>query len=512
MLVEEAAVRVLALILMLGAVLRFSLLSSVPTELDFDEIDLYNSVHSIVTTGHDVDGSLKPFLYAKATRNPPIYGIAAYASSLVFGKTPFGLRFPAALFGLISILLIYAIARELTMREGIAQLAALTMAIAPIFVHFSRTAWEPSSELPFLLGGIYLLLLAVRQPKPPRLTWAALLLGLTAYTYMAGWFYALALGAPLVLIYALRHHARWPALRTAAVWLIVALPALWMFFFDDQAANRLAQISTFHDTPLLVALRTFAANYFVHFRWSYLATTGDPQPGITWRYLNGFGAFYWWIVPLAALGVFAVLRYVRDRALAWWVLLWLLVYPLGGALTNEGAPNAPRTLAGAPVFCLLAAMGFALLLDWVRSLRKRPRLRRELRIALNTALFLAATISVAQFANFYFGDYVHTNSNAWDSGTSAMFAKIVALSPGYERVCFAVNTAWYNPESYARYYLEGVKIEPIYDLTDPQCRQRGTLFAYDPHEKRIPRHDGFVPLATIDDVDGNTFALIIGKT
>ena len=63
---------------------------SVPTELVVDEIDLYNSAHSIATTGHDIDGTLLPFLDSAFTRNPPVYAIAGYASSLAFGKTPFG--------------------------------------------------------------------------------------------------------------------------------------------------------------------------------------------------------------------------------------------------------------------------------------------------------------------------------------------------------------------------------------------------------------------------------------
>ena len=88
----------LVLILLLGAFLRLYQLSAIPSELIVDEIDLYNSAHSIVTTGHDVDGTLLPFLYARFTRNPPAYAVAGFASTLVFGKTPLGLRFPAVIF------------------------------------------------------------------------------------------------------------------------------------------------------------------------------------------------------------------------------------------------------------------------------------------------------------------------------------------------------------------------------------------------------------------------------
>ena len=62
-----------ACVLLLGAAVRLYDLSSVPTEVIPDEIDLYNSAQSIVTTGHDVDGTLKPFLAGSFTRDPPMY-------------------------------------------------------------------------------------------------------------------------------------------------------------------------------------------------------------------------------------------------------------------------------------------------------------------------------------------------------------------------------------------------------------------------------------------------------
>jgi 4-amino-4-deoxy-L-arabinose transferase-like glycosyltransferase len=501
----------LVVIVLLGAFLRLYQLSAIPSELIVDEIDLYNSAHSIATTGHDVDGTLLPFLYARFTRNPPAYAVVGFASTLVFGKTPLGLRLPAVIFGLVTILLIYAIALELTKRRDIALLAALLQAIAPIFVQFSRIAWEPASELPFLFGGIYVLLLALRRYAPPLLGWAALLLGATAYTYLAGWFYALVLGGPLYAIY-ISTYRSWRTVRrvcaAAALWFVASVPAYWMLFFEPQTSARTQRLVIFADGLSLDAFKAFASNYAAQFRWAYLAVNGDPHPGITWRYLNGFGAFYWWLIPLAALGVLCTFKYVRNRALAVWVWFWLLVYPLGGALTNEGAPNAPRTLAGAPVFCILAAMGLMLLLDWARLI-KWPRVARIARFVVAAAFAVVATISVAQFSQFYFTKYVHQNSNAWDSGTRAMFEKITAESGRYQRVCFAVLPQWYDADSYSRFYLMGDNLKWIDGISDPKCFLPNTMLAVDANDPVKRR--GFYDIATIDDVDGSKFAYIIGR-
>jgi 4-amino-4-deoxy-L-arabinose transferase-like glycosyltransferase len=501
----------LVLIVVLGAILRLYHLQTVPSEVIVDEIDLYNSAHSIVTMGHDVDGRLVPFLYARFTRNPPLYAVAGFASSVVFGKTPLGLRLPAVIFGLTAVLLIYAIAFELTRRRDIALLAALLQAIAPIFIQFSRIAWEPASELPFLLGGIYVLLLALRRNAPTLLGWGALLLALTSYTYLAGWFYALLLGAPLFVIYIAAYRS-WRAVSAvyaaAALWFLASMPAVWMLFFDPQTSARIARLAIFANGVTPAAIKAFALNYAAQLRWSYLAVNGDPHAGLTWRYLNGFGAFYWWLIPLALLGVLCTFKYVRGRALAAWVWFWLLVYPLGGALTNEGVANAPRTLAGAPVVCLLAAMGLMLLLDAAGSIKWRV-VARPARFVVAAAFTVVATISVVQFSWFYFTKFVHQNSNAWDSGTRAMFERIIAESSHYERVCFSVLPQWYDADSYSRFYLSGSRLQWLDGIRDPRCSLPGTMIAVDAADP-ITR-PGFADIATIDDVDGSRFAYITGR-
>jgi 4-amino-4-deoxy-L-arabinose transferase-like glycosyltransferase len=506
----------LGVILLLAAALRLYHIGAVPTELDADEIDLYNSAYSIATTGHDIDGTLLPFLDSSETRNPPMYAIAEYGSVLIFGRTPTGLRLPAVIFGLIAIVLLYGIAYELTRRRDVALLSALLMATQPIFVHFARIGWEPASELPFLLGGTYVLLRAMRQPAiSVRLVpIAALLFGLTAYTYMAGWFYALILGGAMLLLNVRRFARPRCVLVLAgacAIWIVVAAPALWMWFFDEHTIGHTTEMSTFAGGISQSSLQTFLVNYAAHFKWSYLVTTGDPVPAITWRYLDGMGAFFGWMVPLSALGLLVSARFVRPRWALVWTWLWLIAYPLGGALTNQGTPgtpNAPRTLAGAPVFCILAAIGIALFVDWAASLR-RPRAARFAVFGVRAILVVAIVFSSIFFAQFYFTRYVHQNSNAWFSGTHTLFADILEHHNGYKRVCFNVRSAWYQLPTFVRFYLNGVPLAAIDNVHDPSCSLQGTLVAADSDH---PFHrTGFEMLDDIRDVDGNPFAVLSGN-
>ena len=513
------AARPLLLVLIVGVALRAYDITVNPSELITDELDLYNSAHSIATTGHDIDGSLLPYLSSSFTRNPPMYAIAEYVTSLVFGNGPFGLRLPAIAFGTLAIVLIYAIAFELTRRRDVAIAAAIVQATQPIFVAFSRIAWEPASELPFLLGGLYALLRAFRRdPDAPdgrdgvsgrALAVAAVLLALTSYTYMAGWFYAVALGAPVLALNVLRLRTRRAFAKVAAaaaLFGIVAWPALWMWFGNDDTYARTNRIATFRNGITPEALERFAANYAAHFHWTYLVTTGDPISGATWRYLAGFGAFYWWVIPAAALGAVVASRYVRARWALAWLWLWLAIYPFGGALTDEAIPNAPRTLAGAPVFCLFASIGLVFVLDRARSVA-RPRARTIATRAVATAFALNLALSVALFSRFFFTQFPLENPNAWDSGTRELFGVIHDRAPAYRRLCISVRPAWYNTETYLRYYLGDTKIDKIEDITDPACFLPGTLLATD----RLVERPGFRHVATVDESGGLVFAIVAAR-
>jgi hypothetical protein len=415
------------------------------------------------------------------------------------------------IFGTACIPLMYAISFELTRRRDVAIVTAIVVATQPILVHFSRVAWEPASELPFLLAGLYVLLRAfLRAPAGGRasfrgLALAAILLACTCYTYMAGWFYAVVLAVPIVAANRRRFRSPRALLELAgalAVWAALAAPALWMWFGNRDTYARTQRIATFAGGITPGALRQFAANYFAHFHWSYLVTTGDPISGSTWRYMSGFGAFYWWVVVFAVAGAFVAWRYVRTPWALAWLFWWVAAYPLGGSLTNEGVPNAPRTLAGAPVFCVFAALGIVASFSLAARLPHVWNARASL--VLRAAFALNLAVSVAIFAHEYFVRYPYLNPNAWDSGTRQLFGAIRANAAGERRLCFSVRQAWYNTDTYMRYYLENVPLERIENVDDPRCERAGTLLATDalvlPH--------GFRIVETIPEMGGSRFAVL----
>jgi hypothetical protein len=149
-----------------------------------------------------------------------------------------------------------------------------------------------------------------------------------------------------------------------------------------------------------------------------------------------------------------------------------------------------------------------MLLDVARSLRPR-RLARVAEPAVALVLAANLTLSVATFSRIYFTQYVHVYPNAWDSGTSAMFAAIRERSAGYSRVCFSVWPAWYGLDTYVRFYLGDVPIEKIGNVAAAACYLPGTLVATDADHPL--KRQGFVVISRIVDVSGSPFAFVSAK-
>ena len=127
-------------------------------------------------------------------------------------------------------------------------------------------------------------------------------------------------------------------------------------------------------------MRTFLANYREFFSRQFLFVASNDK--IVRHTVAEQGQLYAFFAPLLIVGA-AVALLRRDRAMRL-PLLWLALYPLAPALMNE-IPSASRGIAGAPAFCLLAAIGAGGLL----RLATQVSVSRRVVLALQGALVLA---------------------------------------------------------------------------------------------------------------------------
>ena len=150
----------LALIFILGTVLRYWLLGDVPVSLHRDEAFLGYNAFSLLKTGRDMSGALLPLHFESFIYSPGGYSYFSIPFTAVFGLSEFSVRFASFIFGSLSILLIYLVCKQLFNKEKLSNtislFAALLLAISPWHINLSRTATENAVVVFFILLGTYL--------------------------------------------------------------------------------------------------------------------------------------------------------------------------------------------------------------------------------------------------------------------------------------------------------------------------------------------------------------------
>ncbi len=429
----------------------------------------------------------------------PLYGFCEYGSTLLLGPVPFAMRLPAVVFGVVSVVALRSLVIELCASIALADATAAIFAILPWAVHLSRIAWEPAAVFPFLLGGLAALARGLRLRSGRSVVVGGVLLAVGAYTYRAEAFDGTILAVALLLCRRDAAAAMRRPLLFALLAAVVCVAPLGLavtthphFFWRDAA------IATFGHREGAGALATFARNYAAHFDVRALFATGDGLLDHGPRY----GVLYWWMLPFVLLGIALAWRLVPRKS-AVLLYVWLALYPLGGALTNDGVPDFPRTLIGAPLACIFTALG--LRAGW-SALRPRNDVGERRRRLVVAAFLVTVVCSMLAFCREYFLIYPEASADAFRFGTASLFRTVRRFDATYARVCFG-SLDWYNYETLIDYYLAASPLTPIEGVTE-ECRLRRSLIVVSDPSKTVANSR---LLATQQNREGQTTFYIYGR-
>ncbi len=143
-------------ILLVASFLRLWKLTEVPVSLFGDELDVGYHAYSILKTGKDYSGNLLPLHFQSlAEWRTPLYLYSAVPTVAIYGISPLGVRLPAAFFGILGILGLYLLVKQISKNEKLALASAVFLAISPWHIQYSRAAFEVTMLLAFLLFGLY---------------------------------------------------------------------------------------------------------------------------------------------------------------------------------------------------------------------------------------------------------------------------------------------------------------------------------------------------------------------
>lgn len=387
---------ILIAIILVASFLRLYKLDQVAPSLFGDELDVGYHAYSILKTGKDYSGNSWPLHFQSlAEYRTPLYLYSVVPTVAIFGISAWGVRLPAAIFGILSIWAIYLLAKRLTKKESIGLLAAAVLAVSPWHIQYSRAAFEVTQMLFFLILGLYFFLTSLEQ-KGKNLWMAAVCFALMPWIYSTAKVFTPMLLVFLFLFY-FRQIFKLPrkSLLVAILALaIVGLPIAYSTVFGG-GADRFGYIGVFSDPTTETEIGTARQidarargemgeglhptivdklfhnkftfwgdnifnNYYQSLSSDFLFNRGDPNLRHS---IEGMGELYKVEVIPLILGVIMFFAFFKDlpaqtgRKAKLLIAFWLLAGITPASLTRDGGNHATRLILTLPPLMFLVAYG-----------------------------------------------------------------------------------------------------------------------------------------------------------
>ena len=322
----------LILIFALGFFLRFYKLGDVPVGLHTDEAYFGYNAYSILKTGREITGNFLPLNLNSFLFSPAGYSYASIPFVALFGLSAFSARFASAIFGSLTIIVVFFLTCQLFKpyknKESIALAAAFFLAISPWHINLSRVSAESVLVVFFVSLGILLYLLWEERNEYYFLVLSLLAFAVNIFIYQAARSF-LPLFLPLLfLVFTKKIFSKKNILPIMGFLLLIVIPVL-LILKSPELSFRIRTLSIFGNPQTQLVLDeqiredgvmgikplesrffhnkltsyslTFLDNYFKHFSYDFLFT----DAGLPDRYrVPGMGLLYLFELPLLGFGIF----------------------------------------------------------------------------------------------------------------------------------------------------------------------------------------------------------------
>lgn len=430
----------LGIIISLAIFLRFWQLSEVPPSLSHDEVAIGYNAYSVLRTGKDEYGNFMPLLF-RSFDDYKLPGMV-YSTAVsvgIFGLNEFGVRFPSAFFGVLSVIFFYLILKESLSKQYkyLPFIGSLFFAISIWHVNFSRQLFESNGALFFLILGTFFLLKFKKKPK--NLIFASVFYAISFYFY-----YSVRMVIPFILITFLILNRKLVIsnlkviLFSFLIGLILLLPFV-PSLISQQGFARINMVSVANDRNFIERKERFAKitmeNNNLIFRIIYnrrvalvLTAAENYYKNLSFTHIfksgtGPLGLLYLYEIPLFIYGIYCLI-FLKNSS-KWIFVTWFLAAPLVGAFsTNQ--PNSLRALLNAPMFSLLSSLGFVVSLSIIKNNTLKKGFVGIFSILL---IFL-----FYQFLSIYFISYPKENSLHFGDGYKQMAYYLRETEDNYERI------------------------------------------------------------------------------
>ena len=392
----------LIVIIALAVFFRFWQFTSIPPGLYQDEA--MNGADALASLN---SGEYKVFYPNNNGREGMIVWLDALAIKLSglsaqTGVEPWVLRLFPAIAGVLAVLGLYFLARELFGAE-IALVSSFFMATSFWAVNFSRIGFRAGLMVPVLIWSFYFLIrgfnlttsdVVKMRRRTSDFIIAGILFGLGFYTYIPFRFapiLALLAFAPILFKKGVGKNLIGILVFIAVVFL-VALP-IGLYFLHSPADffGRTYQVSLFSQASPIKAFIINTAKTLGMFN-----IAGD----FNWRH-NYAGApeLFLPVGLLFLLGIWLnIKRFAFENK---FLLSWLAIFLLPNILTTEGNPHALRALGAMPAVMIFSGIGLVWLYKKIQNASQLLRLKKEIFLFLIIFLFFVAAYNYNQYFNLW---------------------------------------------------------------------------------------------------------------
>lgn len=435
---------ILCLILIIAAFLRLYNITQTPPGLYPDEAMNGNNALEALSKLPSLDG-FKIFYPENNGREGLFMNIQAVFLKFLMPLSgdypePWMLRLASALFGILTVLGLYFLAKEL-FNEKIALLSSFLLAVSFWHINFSRIGFRAIMAPFFAVWAIYFLLRALRSQKYILNSLiGGMFLGLGFYSYIA--FRAMpALVIVIWLIYLFKEPlSRKKIILSALIFTsmaIIIFAPLGIYFVKNPQDffGRTTQVSIFSAQggsasggSSLLILKNLGMNI--------IKTAGmfNVSGDFNWRHNYAGKPELFWPVGIMFIigiifGLYNIFKKKNDvvsapppaeesaqletdtkvSSFAFWVLfLWLIIAALPVVVSNEGIPHALRSILLIPPAIILAGFGGIWLYEFIKA---KTSIKRFI---LNASCFIILFLLLFEAYYTYFVLWSR-NTNTFDA-------------------------------------------------------------------------------------------------
>lgn len=454
---------ILTLITLLAGFLRFYKITSNPVSLNIDEVSIGYNAYSILKTGRDEYGTFMPLSFRSVDDyKAPVLIYLMVPSIAVFGLNEFGVRFPIALIGMLSIIIYYLFFLELTQKNRkISLLAVFLLAISPWHIYFSRYAVEAQLALTLAVLGFWGLFKSLHG-KYWWTIFAAFFIALSMYSYHAERLFLPLITLGFLLIYKKRV---WEDKKRYLSFIIVCgvllLPLLISMLFGNDSSRFKATVITndieytrnvlvdklnpnipelfkpvvaFFSSDNFVLILYWARKYLNYFHPGYLFYSGLnlTSPGV-----YGLGIVYLFELPALLLGLYWIFKKKFEKRI--FIFLWILLGIFPASLT-QNEQHALRSLIIVPMVVLISACGFWYLFELLK--RKLNNFSRRVVLSMYS-LFIIWNLSLAVL--LYSVHFPKHRGEDFMEGTKETVVYALENQDKYQEIVFDPYRGWVSP-------------------------------------------------------------------